>query len=129
MEVLFCEPHLHEALPGEDICGAAIIDQNPTNVVSSEVHRISSNVCLNDKGVVMRVVLKPEVGFGEGDRDMVPGSVEMLAFADMRDGAEVFFPLMLCLVYWLIRSAGDGIDDIYRASDRIIGTLWDRTRF
>ena len=35
----------------------------------------------------MRVVLKPEVGFGEGDRDMGPGSAEMLAFADMRDGA------------------------------------------
>ena len=26
VEVLFCEPHLHEALPGEDIRGAAIID-------------------------------------------------------------------------------------------------------
>ena len=26
VEVLFCEPHLHKALPGEDICGAAIID-------------------------------------------------------------------------------------------------------
>jgi len=74
-------------------------------------------------------VLKPEVGFGEGHRDVGPGSTEMLAFADMRDGAEVFFPLMLCLVHWLIRSAGDGIDDIYRASDRIIGSLWDRARF
>ena len=77
----------------------------------------------------MRVVLKPEVGFGEGDRDMRPRGAEMLAFADMRDGAEVFFPLMLCLMNWLIRSAGDGIDDIYRASNRIIGSLWDRTRF
>ena len=77
----------------------------------------------------MRIVLKPEVGFGEGDWDMGPGSAEMLAFADMQDGAEVFFPLKLCLVHWLIRSAGDGIDDIYRASDRIIGSLRDRTRF
>ena len=77
----------------------------------------------------MRVVLKPEVGFGEGDRDMVPGSVEMLAFADMRDGAEVFFPLTLCLVHRLIRSAGDGIYDIYCASDRIIGSLRDHARF
>ena len=71
----------------------------------------------------MWVVLKPEVGFGEGDRDVGPGSAKMLAFADVRDGAEVFFPLTLCLVHWLIRSAGDGIDDIYRASDRIIGSL------
>ena len=77
----------------------------------------------------MRIVLEPEVGFGEGDRDMVPGSVEMLAFADMRDGAEVFFPLTLCLVHLLIRSAGDGVDDIYRSSNRIIGSLRDRTRF
>ena len=77
----------------------------------------------------MRVVLKPEVSFGEGDRDMRPRGAEMLAFVDMQDGAEVFFPLTLCLVHWLIRSAGDGIDDIYRASDTIIGSLWDRTRF
>ena len=70
----------------------------------------------------MWVMLKPEVSFGEGDRDM--GS-EMLAFVDIRDGAEVFFPLTLCLVYWLIRSTGDGIDDIHRASDRIICSLWD----
>ena len=77
----------------------------------------------------MRIVWKPEVGFGEGDRDMGPGSVEMLAFADMRDGADVFFLLTLCLVHWLIRSAEDCIDDIYRASDRIIGSLRDRTGF
>ena len=84
---------------------------------------------MDDKGVVIRIVLKPEIGFGEGDRDMGPGSAEMLAFADMRESAEVFFPLMLCLVYWLIRSAGDGIDDIHRAFDWIIGSLWDRTGF
>ena len=77
----------------------------------------------------MWVMLKPEIGFGEGDRDVGPGSEEMFAFADMRDGAEVFFPLTLCLVHWLIRSTGDGIDDIHRTSDRIIGSLWNRTRF
>ena len=77
----------------------------------------------------MWVVLKPEVGFGEGDRDVGPGSAEMLAFADVRDGAEVFFTLTLCLVHWLVRSARDGIDDIHRASNRIIGSLWNHTRF
>ena len=77
----------------------------------------------------MSVVLKPKVGFGKSYRDMGPGGAKMFAFADMRDCAKVFFPLMLCLVHWLIRSAGDGIDDIYRASDRIIGSLRDRTRF
>ena len=50
----------------------------------------------------MWVVLEPEVSFGEGDWDMRPGTAEMLAFADMRDSAEVFLPLTLCLVYWLI---------------------------
>jgi len=55
-----------------------------------------------DEGIIVRVMLKPQVGFGEGDWDVRPGSAEMLAFADMRDGAEVFFPLTLCLVYWLI---------------------------
>jgi len=74
-------------------------------------------------------VLKPKVSFGEGDRDMGPRSAEMLAFANMRDGADVFFPLTICLVHWLIRSAGDVIDDIYRASDRIIGSLRDCTKF
>jgi len=77
----------------------------------------------------MWVVLKPEVGFGECDWNVGPGSAEMLAFADMRDGAEVFFPLMLCLVNWLIRFTGDGIDDIYHSSDGIISSLRDRTRF
>ena len=77
----------------------------------------------------MQIVLKPEVGFREGDRDMGPGSAEMLAFADVQDGTEVFFPLTLCLVHWLVRSAGDGIDDIHHVSDRIIGSLWNRTRF
>ena len=129
MEVLFCEPHLYEALPGDDIRGAAIIDEYPTNVVPREVYIISTNVCLYDKGVVMRIVLKPEVSFAEGDQDMGPRSEEMLAFADMRDGVEVFFPLTLYLVHWLIRSAGDCIDDIYRASDKIIGSLRDCTRF
>ena len=65
----------------------------------------------------MWIVLKPEVGFREGDWDVRLGSAEMLTFADMRDSAEVFFPLTLRLVYWLIQSAGDGIDDIHRASD------------
>ena len=50
----------------------------------------------------MWIVLKPEACFGEGDWDVRPGSAEMLAFADMRDSAEVFFPLTLRLVYWLI---------------------------
>ena len=84
---------------------------------------------MNDKWIIVRVVLQPEVGFGECDRNVGPRSAEMLAFADMRDGAEVFFRLTLCLVHWLVRSAGDSIDDIYRASDRIIGSLRDRTGF
>jgi len=66
------------------------------------VDRISANVGANDEGVVVWVVLKPEVGFGKCDRDMGPWSAEMLAFAHMRDGAEVFFPLSLCLMYMLI---------------------------
>ena len=102
MEVLFCEPHHHEALPGEDIRGAAMIDENRANVVPHEVFRISTNVCSYDKGIVMWIVLKPKVSFGEGDRDMGPRSAEMLAVADMRDSAEVFFPLTLRLVHWLI---------------------------
>ena len=77
----------------------------------------------------MWVVLRPEVGFGEGNWDMGPRSTKMLAFAHMRDSAEVFFSLTLRLVYWLIRSVGDGIDDVHRASDRIIVSLWDHTRF
>jgi len=89
-------------LPSEDICGASVVDEDPTDVVPREVYRISANVCMDNKGVVVWIVLKPEVGLGEGDWDVRPGSAEMLAFADMRDGAEVFFPLTLRLVYWLI---------------------------
>ena len=125
MQVLLCEPHHHEALPGEDIHGAAIVDKNPTNIVSCEVHRISYNVCSNDEGIIVRVVLKPKVGFGEGNWDVGPGGAEMFAFSDIRDCAEELFPLTLRLMHWLILSAGYGVDDIHRASDRIIGSLWD----
>ena len=89
-------------MPSEDICGAVVVNKDPTNVISREVYRISANVCTDDKGVVMWVVLKPKVGFGKSYRDMGPGVAKMFAFADMRDCAEVFFPLTLRLVYWLI---------------------------
>ena len=52
-----------------------------------------------NEGIIVRVMLEPEVGFGEGNWDVGPGGAEMFAFADMRDGAEVFFPLTLCLVH------------------------------
>ena len=110
---------------GENVCGAAIVDKDPTYVVSREVYRISSNVCTNDEGIIVRVMLKPQVGFGAGYWDVRPSGAEMFAFADVRDCAEVFFPLTLRLMYWLIGSAGDGVDDIHRASDRIICSLWD----
>jgi len=56
------------------------------------------NICSNDVGIIVRVVLKPEVGYGEGNWDVRPRGAEMFAFTDMRDGAEVFFPLMLFLM-------------------------------
>ena len=83
VQVLLCEPHLQEALPGEDVCGAAVVDEDPTNIVSREVHGISSNVCSNDEGIIVRVVLKPKVGFGEGNWDVGPGGAEMFAFVDI----------------------------------------------
>ena len=60
---MFCKPHLDEALPSNNICGAAVVDKDSAHIVSSEVHRILSDVGTNDEGVVVRVVLKPEVGF------------------------------------------------------------------
>ena len=102
VQVLLYEPYLHEALPSENICGAAVVNKDPTYVVSSEVYRVSADICTDGKGVVAWVVLKPAVSFEESDWDVRPGSAEMLAFADMRDSAEVFLPLTLCLVYWLI---------------------------
>ena len=50
----------------------------------------------------MWVMLKPEVGFGEGDWDVRPGGAEMFAFVDMRDCAKVFFSLTLRLMYWFV---------------------------
>ena len=102
MQVLLCEPHVHEALPCENVCGAAVVNKDLTYAISREVYRVSANICTDDKGVVVWVVLKPEVGFGEGDWDVRPGSAEMLAFAHVRDYAEVFLPLPLHLVYRLI---------------------------
>ena len=102
MEVFFCEIHLHEALPGQDIRGAAIVDEDPTNIISREVYRIFPNVCSNDEGIIVWVMLEPEVGFREGNWDVGPGGAEVFAFADVRDGAEVFFPLMLRLMHCLV---------------------------
>ena len=39
-------------------------------------------------------------------------------------GAEIFFSLPLRLVHWLVGPAGDGINDIYRASDRVVDSFW-----
>ena len=89
-------------MPGEDVRRATVVDEDPTDVVSREVNGISSYVCMNDEGIIVRVVLKPEVGFGVGNWDVGSGGAEMFAFADVRDGTEVFFPLTLCLVHWLI---------------------------
>ena len=102
VEVFFCETHLYEALPGQDIRGATIVDEDLTNIISREAYRIFPNVCSNDEGVVLRVVLKPEIGFRESNWDIGPGGAEMFAFADVRDGAEVFFPLTLRLMHWLV---------------------------
>ena len=102
MQVLFYQPHLDEALPSDDICGAATVDENLTHVVSSKLRRVPTNVGADDEGVIVRVMLKPEVGFGEGDWNMGPRCAEVFAFAYMRDRAEVFFPLPLRLVYRLV---------------------------
>ena len=102
MQVLFCQAHLDKALPGDDVCGATIIDKDATYVIFGEVHGVFADVCADDEGDVMWVVSKSEVGFGECDWDVGPGGAEMLAFAHMRDGVEVFFPLPLCLMYMLI---------------------------
>ena len=83
MQVLFCQPYLDEALPSDNICGAAIVDEDPADVVSGEVHGILADVGTDDARVVVWVVLKPEVSFGERDWDMGPRSAEVLAFAHM----------------------------------------------
>ena len=80
------------------------------------MHRVLPNICSDDEWVIVRVMLKPEICFGEGYWDMRPWGAKMLAFADMRDRPEVFFPLPLRLMHRLIGSSGDGIDDVYHAS-------------
>ena len=91
MQVLLCKPHVDEGFPSENICGAAIVDKDSTYVVSCEVDRISANVGTDDKGIVVWIVLKPEVGFGKCDWDMGPRGAEMFAFAYVRDCAEYSF--------------------------------------
>ena len=59
VQVLLCLPHLDEALPSNNIYGAAVIDEDLTNVISREVYRISSDVCSNNEGIIVWVVLKP----------------------------------------------------------------------
>ena len=71
------------ALPNNDSCGAAIVNKDSTHVVIGEVYRVPANVGADDERVVVRVVLKPKVGFGERDWDMGPRGAEVLAFALM----------------------------------------------
>ena len=112
-------------MPSNDVYGASVVNKDSTHVVSGEVYRVPANVGADDERVVVRVVLKPKVGFGERDWDMGPRGAEVFAFAHMRDSVEVFFPLPLRLVYRLVRSTGDGVNDIDHASGGIIGSLWD----
>ena len=54
------------------------------------MHGVFVDVGSDDEGVIMRVVLKFEVSFGECDWDVGPGGAEVFTFTDVRDGAEVF---------------------------------------
>ena len=91
--------------------------------------KVSANVGADDEWVVVWVVLKPEVGFGKCDWNMGPRGVEMFAFAHVGDCVEIFFSIPLHLVHMLVGPTGDGINDIYRASDGVIGSFWDCARF
>ena len=42
VQVLLCQAHLDKALPGENVCRAAVIHKDPTNVISREVHGVSA---------------------------------------------------------------------------------------
>ena len=57
--------------------------QNQSDKFVPLVRRWSANVCMNDEGVVVWVVLKPEIGFGKCNRDMGPRGTEVFAFAHM----------------------------------------------
>jgi hypothetical protein len=65
VQVLFRQADLDEALPGDDICRAPIIDEDAAYIISSEVHGVFDDVGLDDKGIIMGKVLKPEVSFGK----------------------------------------------------------------
>ena len=60
----------------------------------------------------MWVVMQPKVFLRERYWDMRPSCSEASALADVGDGSEVFFVLLLRLMYWFVGSSGDGIDDV-----------------
>jgi hypothetical protein len=92
----------------EDVCGAAIVEQDSPDIVSCEVYRVLANVGPDDEGVIMQVMLQLKICLCEGYRDVRPQGSEVFAFAYMRDGSEVFFALPLRLMHWLIGFSGDG---------------------
>ena len=67
----------------EDVCGAAIVDENPADIISDKVHGVLADVGMNDEEIIMGVMLKPEVGFGECNWNMGPRGAKVLAFAHM----------------------------------------------
>ena len=38
LQSMLCEPHLDEALPYQNVCGAAIVDQDSPYIISCEVY-------------------------------------------------------------------------------------------
>ena len=125
LQGFFCEIHLDEALPYQDICGAPVIHQDSPYIIPCEVYWILADVSPDDEGLIMGVMLQLKICLCEGYRNMRPRSSEALAFAHMRDSSEVFFALSLRLVHWFVGSSGDGIDDVNPAAGGCVAcSLW-----
>ena len=78
----------------------------------------------------MWVVLQPKVCLLERYWDMQPSCSEASALADVGDGSEVFFALLLRLMYWFVGSSGDGIDDVNPAAGGSLACpFWYLPRF
>ena len=60
----------------------------------------------------MWVVLQSKVCLRERYWDIRPSCSEASALVDVGNGSKVFFALLLRLMYWFVRSSGDGIDDV-----------------
>jgi hypothetical protein len=92
-------------------CHVKISADSP-NVVAEVILRVLANVHPYDEGVIVGVMLQPDISGCEGYWYVRPWQVEVFSRADVRDASMVLLPLTLRRVHRFIGAPQNCIDDV-----------------